>query len=151
IVVVRIDDAGDQDIVRQLLRAHEYWRLKQLTVDLVIINEQGASYVQDVQGALEALVRSSQSKLGHATHPSHGGVFILRGDRLSPGDRLALQAAARAVLLSRHGTLAEQVARVERTGMPAPVRAMRHVDTRVAQVVPPPRPDLEFFNGLGGV
>src|SRR6185369_13048540 len=39
IVVVRIDDAGDQDIVRQLLRAHEYWRLKQLTVDLVIVNE----------------------------------------------------------------------------------------------------------------
>ena len=150
IVVVRIDDAGDQDIVRQLLRAHEYWRLKQLTVDLVIVNEQGASYVQDVQGALEALVRSSQSKLGHSTHPSHGGVFILRGDRLSPTDRLALQAAARAVLLSRHGTLAEQVARVERTGVSAPVRTMRPVETRAAQLAPPPRPDLQFFNGLGG-
>ncbi len=33
IVLIRIDDAEDQDIVRQLLRAHEYWRMKQLAVD----------------------------------------------------------------------------------------------------------------------
>ncbi len=32
IVLVRIDDAEDLGIVRQLLRAHEYWRLKQLAV-----------------------------------------------------------------------------------------------------------------------
>src|SRR3989442_10009566 len=39
IVLVRIDEVGDVDIVRQLLRAHEYWRMKQLAVDLVILNE----------------------------------------------------------------------------------------------------------------
>ena len=42
IVLVRIDEAEDQEIVRQLLRAHEYWRMKQLAVDLVILNEQPA-------------------------------------------------------------------------------------------------------------
>ena len=41
-------------IVRQLLRAHEYWRLKRLAVDLVILNERAASYVQDLQSALES-------------------------------------------------------------------------------------------------
>ena len=40
IVLVRIDDADDLEIVRQLLRAHEYWRMKRLAVDLVILNEQ---------------------------------------------------------------------------------------------------------------
>src|SRR3990170_5207756 len=39
IVLVQIDDPGDVGIVRQLLRAHLYWRLKQLAVDLVILNE----------------------------------------------------------------------------------------------------------------
>src|SRR5207244_5855876 len=43
IVLVRIDDAEDQEIVRQLLRAHEYWRLKQLAVDLVIVAGDGGS------------------------------------------------------------------------------------------------------------
>src|SRR5439155_159082 len=49
IVLVRIDEPEDIGIVRQLLRAHEYWRMKQLAVDLVILNERGASYVQDLQ------------------------------------------------------------------------------------------------------
>ena len=52
IVLVRIDEPEDQGIVRQLLRAHEYWRMKQLAVDLVILNEQAPSYAQDLQAAL---------------------------------------------------------------------------------------------------
>ena len=53
-MLVRIEDKDDLELVRQLLRAHEYWRLKQLAVDLVILNERAASYVQDLQNALEA-------------------------------------------------------------------------------------------------
>ncbi len=114
IVMVRIDEAEDLDIVRQLLRAHEYWRLKLLDVDLVILNEHGATYAQDLHDSLETLVRTSQSILVHEGHPGHGGVYILRGDQLSTEDRTLLQAAARAVLLSRRGSLADQVIRLER-------------------------------------
>jgi cyclic beta-1,2-glucan synthetase len=153
IVVVRIDAAEDLDIVRQLLRAHEYWRLKLLDVDLVILNEHGATYAQDLQESLETLVRTSQSNLVHASHPGRGGVYILRTDQLSIEDHTLLQAAARAVLLSRQGSLADQVIRLERPRKIAPspgppdgrsglVRSSS--DTVVRQ------PDLEFFNGFGG-
>ena len=151
IVLVRIDEAEDLDIVRQLLRAHEYWRLKLLDVDLVIINEHGASYAQDFQDSLETVVRTSQSSLVHETHEAHGGVHILRGDRLRPEDRTLLQAAARAVLLSRRGSLADQVIRLDRPDRivptePAPPPAPVPATTGPAE----PRPELEFFNGLGG-
>ncbi len=63
IVLARIDETDDIDIIRQLLRAHEYWRMKQLSADVVIINEKATSYVQDLQGSLEALVRGSQMRL----------------------------------------------------------------------------------------
>jgi cyclic beta-1,2-glucan synthetase len=163
IVLVRIDEAEDIDIVRQLLRAHEYWRLKLLDVDLVIINEHGVSYAQDLQDALETLVRTSQSTLVHERHYAHGGVYILRGDNLSTDERTLLQSVARAVLLSRRGSLADQVIRLER-----PERALRperaerperplpaSAPSQSAPVAPPaeggsPRPELEFFNGLGG-
>ena len=46
IVLVRIDDTDDLGIIRQLLRAFEYWRLKRLAVDLVILNERASSYVR---------------------------------------------------------------------------------------------------------
>ena len=120
IVLVRIDQAEDIDIVRQLLRAHEYWRLKLLDVDLVIINEHGHSYGQELQDALETAVRTSQSTVRPEHSYTRGRVYVLRGDHLLPEDRTLLQAVSRAVLLSRGGTLADQVLRLER-----PVRVPR--------------------------
>jgi cyclic beta-1,2-glucan synthetase len=149
IVVVRIGEAEDFHIVRQLLRAHEYWRLKLLDVDLVILNEHGPTYSEDFHGSLEGLVRTSQSTLVHGGHPAHGGVYVLRGDQLPVEDRTLLTSVARAVLLSRRGTLADQVIRLERPEAPAPP-IPPPAPKRVAASVGRPRPELEFFNGLGG-
>jgi cyclic beta-1,2-glucan synthetase len=149
IVLVRIDDPEDRGIVRQLLRAHEYWRMKQLAVDLVILNEQTPSYSQDLQASLEAQVRTSQSRLRHEAQEPSGSVFILRGDLISAEDRTLLQTAARAVLLSHRGTLSEQVVRQPRSDVAA-VQPPRRLATAKSPDVLPLRPDLEFFNGLGG-
>ena len=150
IVLVRIDEPEDQEIVRQLLRAHEYWSMKGLAVDLVILNEKASSYVQDLQTSLEALVRTSQSTLRHERHEAHGNILILRADLVSAKDRDLLQTAARAVLVSWQGTLAEQLARIHRPEalpVPAPRRSAR---TKPSVDVSPLPPELEFFNGLGG-
>ena len=48
IVLLRIADIEHLDIVRQLLQAHEYWRMKQFAADLVILNERASSYVADL-------------------------------------------------------------------------------------------------------
>ncbi|MEO5704920.1 MAG: glucoamylase family protein, partial [Candidatus Limnocylindrales bacterium] len=149
IVLVRIDESADLDIIRQLLRAHEYWRLKLLEVDLVIINEHGASYAQDLDDALGALVRMSQSVLGRDPGSPGGRVYVLRGDRLPAEDRMVLQAAARAVLLSRGGSLADQVLRLERPVLSVPTPPRATARSIVPQAAPA-RPDLELFNGLGG-
>jgi cyclic beta-1,2-glucan synthetase len=149
IVLVRIDEVEDLDIVRQLLRAHEYWRLKLLDVDLVILNEHGATYAQSLHEALEALVRTSQSSMAHDGHAGHGGVYIVRGDQLPNEDRTLLQSAARAVLLSRRGSLVDQVTRLERPErLVRPPAAIR--STKASSEPYVPRRDLEFFNGLGG-
>ena len=150
IVLVRIDQAEDRDIVRQLLRAHEYWRMKQLAVDLVILNEQAPSYAQDLQDLLESQLRASQSRLQHDGHEPSGSVFILRGDLISVEDRTLLQTAARAVLLSRRGTLAEQVERQQRSQQTPVLALQRRPPATKALAALPARPELEFFNGLGG-
>ena len=153
IVLVRIDAAEDLDIVRQLLRAHEYWRMKLLDVDFVILNEHGATYAQDLQDSLEALVRTSQSTLVHEAHPGRGGVYILRADQLSFEERTLLQTAARAVLLSRQGSLADQVIRLERHRRITPLAGPPDAPsspTRSSSDAAGLLPDLEFFNGLGG-
>src|SRR6266542_876130 len=149
IILVQIDEAEDVGIVRQLLRAHEYWRMKQLAVDLVILNERAPSYVQDLQSLLEALVRTSQSATAHEGHAPHGSVYILRSDRVTPAQRDVLLAAARAVLSSRRGTLAEQIIREQRLDAP-PTAPVRRQTAKAPPDPPLPRPELELFNGLGG-
>jgi cyclic beta-1,2-glucan synthetase len=149
IVLVRIDDPEDRGIVRQLLRAHEYWRMKQLAVDLVILNEQPPSYAQDLQAALEAQVRTSQSRSRGERHEPSGRVFILRRDLISVEDRTLLQTAARAVLLSHRGTLAEQVVRQQRAEA-VTVQLPWSLHTTKPSEFPLPQPELQFFNGLGG-
>ena len=140
IVLVRIDEPEDRGIVRQLLRAHEYWRLKGLGVDLVILNERAHSYTEELQASLEALVRTSQSASRHERHETHGKVFILRKDLLRPPERDALQTAARAILLSRHGTLAEQLCachgHAERGRPASPPRGQGRVPGRRAACPP---------------
>jgi cyclic beta-1,2-glucan synthetase len=149
IVLVQIDEAEDVSIVRQLLRAHEYWRMKRLAVDLVIVNERAPSYVQDLQTLLETVVRTSQSVGPHEGHEPHGNVYILRVDRMTQSQRDVLQAAARVVLSSRRGTLAEQLARVQRPEIVPTTQSWR--PAAKSSIEPPiAQPDLEVFNGLGG-
>ncbi len=147
IVLVRIDHAEDVDLVRQLLRAHEYWRLKGLIVDLVIVNEQATSYGQDLRALLESLVRTRQRA---APDEGPGRIFLLRADLLASSQEIdALRTAARVVLLSRHGTLSEQVVRLLKAS-PA-VRPPRPAPPRSpAADIPPPQLRLDYFNGLGG-
>jgi cyclic beta-1,2-glucan synthetase len=150
IVLVQIDDAEDVGIVRQLLRAHEYWRMKQLAVDLVILNEHAPSYLQDLQSLLEALLRTSQSAGFHEGPEPHGNVYIVRADRVTAPQRDVLQSVARAVLSSRRGTLAEQLTRAQRPDAAPAAPPRRGPATKLAPDVAIPSMELELFNGLGG-
>ena len=151
IVLVRIDAVEEVELVRQLLRAHEYWRMKRLAVDLVVLNERPSSYTADLQGALEAILRASQSRGHPAAEDTRGAVFILRADLLSVEVRSLLQSVARAVLLSRRGSLFEQVHRFEESEPAlAPAAPRRGAPASPQPDTALPRPELEFFNGLGG-
>jgi cyclic beta-1,2-glucan synthetase len=149
IVLLRIADAEHVDLARQLLQAHEYWRMKQLAVDLVILNERTSSYIQDLQIALDTLVRASQSSSPDGVERRRGHVFVLRADQISAETRSLLASVARVVLVGQRGSLADQLDRV-----PDPKEAVEPTRKRAAasseQRAVAPLPALEFFNGLGG-
>jgi cyclic beta-1,2-glucan synthetase len=149
IVLLRIADVEHLNIVRELLQAHEYWRMKQLAVDLVILNERRSSYVQELQVAIETMVRASQSCPQPGAERPAGRVFVLRADLIAAETRALLISAARVVLPAQRGGLFEQLERIVE-----PVESVRVAPKRVvARLAPRSQrrpPDLEFFNGLGG-
>ena len=149
IVLVRISDIENIDIVRELLLAHEYWRMKLLAVDLVILNERQASYVQELQIAIETLVRASQARPQPGLAGPTGRVFVLRADLIPAETRALLSYVARVVLPAQRGGLSEQLAQIRD---PALTRraASRPAAPRGTAPARGPAPTLEFFNGLGG-
>jgi len=152
IVMARVSQTDELVLIRQLLVAHSYWRLKGLVVDLVVLNEHPASYLEELQEQLQGLVRASDA---HVLIDKPGGVFIRRASQLSEDDTLLLQAAARVVLVGGHGSLISQVDRAERA-VPLPGRLSvteRRREPELDSGAEPAarqRPPLLFENGIGG-
>ncbi|HEX6185049.1 MAG TPA: glucoamylase family protein [Pyrinomonadaceae bacterium] len=146
IVIVRVSRDEDVDVVRQLLRGHEYLRLKGLTIDLVILNDHPPTYAQELQDGLLSMIRSSGSQ---ALQDKPGGVFLRRTDIIPEADRILLHAAARVVIVPERGTLAEQLTRRE-IEEPLPADFVPRAPERVYAEDVVETPELSFFNGLGG-
>ncbi len=148
IVLCRIDEADHLETVRQLIRAHHYWHMKQLAVDLVIVNERSTSYIQDLQSQLESIVRANMWRTPGGKDSVPGRVFLLRADLLPVEIRSLLQTIARIVIVTRRGGLADQVKRLQEIApAPEPPRLPSRVVSPPEFVAPP---SLEFFNGIGG-
>ncbi len=147
IVLVRIRSNEKIELVRQAVHAHAYWRMKGLSVDLVIWNEDDSVYRQSLQDAILDVVTAS-SEAAFIDRP--GGIFVRRGEQMSEEDRSLLQTVARVVLLDDAGTLIEQVerrARIE-VSIPAFKPARKRIEPNAK--IESPRRDLAFYNGLGG-
>lgn len=152
IVLLQIGDGANIDLVRQLVQAHAYWRLRGLAVDLVIWNEDHAGYRQRLQEQIMGLI-SSGIEANVIDRP--GGIFVRPAEQISIEDRILFQSVARAVITDSRGSLEDQLdARrlVEpRTPPFVPTRIPRFRGTfeSTSPAVLPQR-DLILSNGLGG-
>jgi cyclic beta-1,2-glucan synthetase len=147
ILLVRLDEAESADLLREVLLAHEFWRLNGLIVDLVILNEEPSSYLQPLQEQALGAIRSSP---GHAPLDQPGGVFVRRADQMPECDRVLLQASARAVLLSSQGSLARQLRRAAPRSSPSIARFAPTGRAWADRGATVEKPKLLFWNGLGG-
>jgi len=148
IVLLRIADLANIELVRQLIQAHAYWRLKGLAVDLVIWNEDRAGYRQVLQDQILGLVAVG---LETQAMDRPGGIFVRSAEQISEEDRTLFQTVARVILSDSRGTLAEQV---NRPGA-MEVRVPRLIPNRprtpeLPTAFEPPQRDLILSNGIGG-
>ncbi len=148
IVLLQIKDPANIDLVRQMVRAHTYWRQKGLAVDLVIWNEDHAGYRQLLQDQILGLIAAAVE--AHVIDRP-GGIFVRPGDQIPNEDRILLQSVARVIITDGAGTLSEQINRlgIAETRIPKLVPAKNLRDT-TPDIPRLPRRDLILNNGLGG-
>ena len=147
-MLLQIEDPANINLVRQLVQAHAYWRLKGLAVDLVIWNEDHAGYRQLLQEQIIGLIAAG-IEANIIDRP--GGIFVRSADQISNEDRILFQTVARAIISDTRGALADQI---NRRGY-GELSVSHFKPTRTYRPNPQsdevlPRQDLIFYNGIGG-
>jgi cellobiose phosphorylase len=146
IILLRISDAEKIEIVRQLVHAHSYWRIKGLIVDLVILHEDVSVYRHSLETRITDLISSGLE--AHMIDKA-GGIFVRSLELIPNEDRLLLQASARMVLDDEKGTLSDQLEhRVIYEPIIPPLLTTKgsYLEEEIALT----QRELLFPNGLGG-
>ena len=146
IILLHIGDINRIDLVKQVLQAHAYWRMKGLAADLVIVNEDFSGYRAVLQDLIMGLINAGPEA---QVIDKPGGVFVRRSEELTEDERVLLQTVARIVFSDTAKTLIEQVERrvsAER----ASDRLEPSQQAAAEPVYPLAARERIFSNGLGG-
>jgi cellobiose phosphorylase len=149
IVLLLVDPLSPMALVRQVVRAHAWWRRQGLAADLVIVvDDPGSEPGAVLPQIADALMTSGDG--GLADKP--GGSFVRAGSTMSAPTRVLLQSFARVVIDASAGPLETQVEQrgsaLQAAAAPAPAPPREPAAT--PDPAPAPRAGLLFGNGLGG-
>ena len=150
IVLLQIGDLANIDLVRQLLRARAYWRLKGLIVDLVIWTEDQSGYRQQLHDEIMGLIAGSGEG---SVIDRPGGIFVRPADHISQEDRVLLASVARMIIADSRGRLADQPKRRRTQDLRIPLlqpTVSRPTSPAGAPAPAQPRTDLVLTNEFGG-
>ena len=148
IVLLHVYDPDNLEFVKQMIRAHAYWRLQGLSVDLVIWNEDYGSYRQAFQDRILGLI--SAETVNSTFYSKPGAIFVRPADQLSSEDRILFESVARVILHDNQGTLSEQVERTPAGKLPSPLLEVKPAPGRDLPDMEAYDKKLLFFNGTGG-
>lgn len=147
IVVLKVSKMEHLEMAKQMLTAHEFFKLKGLAIDLILLNEFGSSYEQPVQERLQEMVSVSHAR---ELIDRPGGVYIRQSANISKDDLNLLLAAARLVIDAEKGCIADQLHIDDKT-YKAPELVATEIDYQCddIQMIEPPE-NLIYQNHLGG-
>src|SRR5690606_27421230 len=149
IVLLQVADPSHLELVRQLVRAHAYWRMSGLRVDLVLLAENSQPESPDLAPQISALI-ATEDPAASLDKPT--GIFVRASASIPEADLVLLKTVARIVLDGRDGLLAQQLAQRRSSGF---TQQTTHLFSGLENIpVQPqhaaPKQSLAFPNGLGG-
>jgi len=146
IVLLQIFDPESLELVTQMIKAHTYWQLKGLAVDLVIWNEDHGSYRHVLQDQILGMITAGNS----LTHNIPGNIFVKSADQISSEDRILFESVAKIIIKDNKGTLSEQInSHYSEKGLPPLLELKPIIPSLNTGNLSLPE-DLLFFNGMGG-
>jgi cellobiose phosphorylase len=145
VVLVILKKSDEVDTLYEVLKMHEYWHIKEVKADLVILNDEENSYTHPLSILLSDIIAASHA---HEMINKPGGVYVLNWNNMPEEDINLLYAVSRLVLKGDGGLLPDQVKRLQANQLP---KFRRFTDEKRnyphSSLI---QPELKFFNGIGG-
>ena len=147
IILLIAREQNDIDMVEWVLKGHEYWRMKGLQVDLLILADREEGYSQPIQDMVRDAVAASHA--GELLNKK-GGVFIRNTGTIDREYVVLFYTAAQLVIKDSIEALKQQLKQIGKT-------VADKSEMLVGVQIPPASAcytesceELVFFNGLGG-
>ena len=150
ILLVSVKEETDVDVVTEVLKAYEYFRIKNINIDLVIINEEQYSYESL---AKEAIMNSIfNQNLGYLQN-IQGGIFVL--ENLEAKEIDFLKARANFIVQAHDGSLARNLKDLEEEYLENYREMPKDEIPRRVELAPSmraelPNQNLKYYNEYGG-
>ena len=145
VILLAINKSGDIDIVYELLKMHEYFRLKGFMIDIVILNEDKGDYYQSLHNILHDIILSSHAS---TMQDRPGGVFLRQSNIMSGEDINLLYTIARIVFKGDAGVMSKQLKFKVSDELPPEkiYNTMHHIYGTERKTLQ----NLIYYNSLGG-
>ncbi len=143
LILITIDDLEDARSLWTLTKAKEFFKLKGLDVDLVILSLCPQSYLSDFEDLVKEMI---YKKFGFVTDPASLGIFTLKGSQVEEGDRHLLHATADLIFKAKAPLKDQLQMKTERKTPPPRTKS----DDREARHPLQKVENLTYFNGYGG-
>lgn len=151
VVYAIVSDADGLPSLQHLLTAHRYWKLRGVTVDLIVVVDEPQGYLQTLQASIKELILAAG---GSAVLDAPGGVHVRNRGALGAADVAVIVAAARLSIVCDGRTLQSIAADIAKaldgpSDPPLPVRERRR--RAGPAVATDAQRQLRAWNGHGGL
>lgn len=149
IVLVDLSKIEEVKILYEVLKAHDYWYLMDLQVDLIILSEEEYSYSLPLHTLISDIVSSTKTR---NVLKNSDDVFILEKNKIAKQDIPLFYAVARVILKGGAGTVREQIEGINQITSNKPM-AEKIVFLNKPQTYPVSKnaePEQLYDNGIGG-
>lgn len=149
IITLSVQENTSLDAVRRLITVREFYKIKNIDVDLVIISDESGGYIQGVNDSIKEIL--STSKFGGGSGFSPDGVFVLPRSELAEAELNLILSVSRVVFYTSKDSLLEQLEYDDEQSQAVcyspDSEKQSEMDSFSRQ---PASPQLMFFNGYGG-
>ena len=151
ILLVKVEQSNEAEILEEILKAYEFFRLKNMAIDLVIINEEPNSYEKYTKDAIYNSILNTN--LTYFQNAANGGIFVLeKNEEISN-----LEFYAKLIINTKKGPIDRQLKDLEEEYLEKEKQIGEKIsnvpivyqEEKIAKPVLP-KENLEYENEYGG-